>query len=125
MSQSRLSMFQCRRQVVIVQDLQGVWSTYLFISHGLAVVKHISTRVAVMYLGRIVEIASAKDLYLEPLHPYTQAYFGDTDSRSYAHARTIVLQGDVPHLSIRRQVAVSARAVHCDRGMRAYRSGVA
>jgi oligopeptide/dipeptide ABC transporter ATP-binding protein len=86
-------------QVVnLLQDLQQEFRlTYLFISHGLAVVEHISTRVAVMYLGRIVEIADAKDLYLNPLHPYTVALLSAIPVPDPAHTRDrIILKGDVP-----------------------------
>ncbi len=86
-------------QVVnLLQELQEEFKlTYLFISHGLAVVEHISTRVAVMYLGRIVEIASAADLYAKPMHPYTQALLSAIPIPDPTQKRKrIILQGDVP-----------------------------
>jgi oligopeptide/dipeptide ABC transporter ATP-binding protein len=84
--------------VNLLEDLQDAEQlTYLFISHDLKVVQHISDRVAVMYLGRIVELAEAKMLYAEPKHPYTQALLSAVP-RIDAGARKerVILQGDVP-----------------------------
>lgn len=85
----------------LFQDLQDEFGlTYLFISHDLSVVRHISNRVAVMYLGKIVELGNTEEIYQAPAHPYTQALLSAIpipNPVEHRKRKRIILQGDVPN----------------------------
>ena len=84
----------------LLEDLQAqLGLSYLFVSHDLSVVRHVADRIAVMYLGRIVETATAEELFTTPTHPYTQALISAIplpDPRKERARRRIILSGDVP-----------------------------
>lgn len=84
----------------LMEDLQDEFGlTYIFISHDLSVVRHISDRVGVMYLGRMMEFAEKEDLYHEPLHPYTQALLSAVPTprkKGIQKRERIILSGDLP-----------------------------
>lgn len=86
--------------VNLLQDFQTRFGlTYLFIAHDLGMVRHLCDRVAVMYLGRIMELAESEDLYSDPLHPYTQALLAaapEPDPARERNRKEIILEGEVP-----------------------------
>jgi len=90
-----------RAQVInLLDDLQdNLGLTYIFVAHDLGVVRHVSDRIAVMYLGKIVEVSPAEELYQRPVHPYTEALLSAVpipDPVITAQRQQIVLEGDVP-----------------------------
>jgi oligopeptide/dipeptide ABC transporter ATP-binding protein len=95
---SSLDVSVAAQIINLLMDLQEQYSlSYLFISHDLRMVKQLSHRVAVMYLGRIVELCSVDKLYSDPLHPYTRALLSAVPSLDPSIARTkLILKGDVP-----------------------------
>jgi len=86
--------------VNLLEDLQAKFKlTYLFIAHDLSVVRHVSDRVAVMYLGKIVEVATSKEVYDTPLHPYTKVLLSSIPSANAeieARRKPILLKGEIP-----------------------------
>jgi oligopeptide transport system ATP-binding protein len=84
----------------LLEDLQNEFDlTYIFVAHDLGVVRHVSDRIAVMYLGKIVEIGPAEEVYSNPIHPYTLSLLSAVpipDPRENANRKPMVLEGDVP-----------------------------
>jgi oligopeptide/dipeptide ABC transporter ATP-binding protein len=84
----------------LLKDLQQEFGlTYMFVAHDLGVVRHVSDRIAVMYLGKVVEVSPAEDLYVKPIHPYTVALLSAVpipDPKENAAREPLVLEGDVP-----------------------------
>ena len=89
--------------------------TYVFISHDLSVIKHISDRIAIMYLGQVVELCDAEGIYEEPLHPYTQALLSAIPPTSpFEEKHTISLTGDIPSpIGDMKGCPLASRCPHC------------
>lgn len=100
----------------LICDLQKKYNlTYIFISHDLSVIKHISDRVAIMYLGRIVELCGADEIYENPMHPYTQALLSAIPVESpFMEKQEIELKGEIPSpIGEMKGCPLASRCVHC------------
>src|SRR6202007_2744045 len=81
-----------------MRDLQDQFGlTYLFISHNLAVVRHMATRIGVMYLGRLVEVAPGRDIFANPRHPYTRMLLDAVPELAMAGRQRIPVKGEIPN----------------------------